>query len=67
MNFYFKCNKCGKSEEVVAPIGTSPRLINSKCDCGGIFNRLWLPLGVTYRCSGFYHTDKVLSDPTPDE
>lgn len=60
MIFEFVCNSCTEVLRIESPIGKSPDV--GFCSCGGDYQRVWSPLGTRYRCSGFYQTDKVLSD-----
>ena len=65
MKFEFICKGCGKVETVLGVIGETPDP-PPRCDCGGQFRRLYRPLGTRFRCSGFYQTDKILSEPEKD-
>lgn len=64
MIFEFMCTVCFSMFDVTAPIGTSPEM--PVCKCGGVVRRMYAPPGVTYHGSGFYSTDKVLSEPEKD-
>lgn len=64
MIFEFMCTQCSKTYDATAPIGTSPEI--PVCSCGGVVRRIYAPPGVVYRGSGFYSTDKVLSEPEAD-
>ncbi len=65
MVFEFKCNRCDRLANMLGPIGQTPDT-PPRCDCGGSYKRVYKKLGVNYRCSGFYTTDKVLSDPVDE-
>jgi predicted nucleic acid-binding Zn ribbon protein len=64
LNFQFRCLDCGEKFDIISPIGSIPT--RPVCQCGGKVVRVFAPLGVKYRCSGFYSTDKVLSEPEED-
>ncbi len=61
----FRCRKCGRESEVAHAMGAPHPTVCP--ECGGELDRVFHPVGITYRCSGFYHTDKVLSEPTEDD
>ncbi|HMN11172.1 MAG TPA: hypothetical protein PKD55_02460 [Bellilinea sp.] len=62
----YRCKECGKYTRVEAPIGVSPKLL-VKCECGGEYVRKFFAPSVHFHGSGFYATDKVLSEPTEDD
>ena len=64
MIFEFICTACSKQYDVLGPVGKSPE--TPECACGGVVRRMYAPPGVTYHGSGFYSTDKVLSEPEKD-
>ena len=62
--YQFSCKKCGDIEIEHPMTEKHP----DKCpDCGGDLSRIFSNPGITFRGSGFYATDKILSEPTPDE
>jgi predicted nucleic acid-binding Zn ribbon protein len=65
MVFQFVCKKCGQNFNVSGHIGSVPT--KPVCQCGGEVVRRFEKLPVKFRCSGFYSTDKVLSEPEPDD
>lgn len=65
MLFQFVCEGCGEKKEVCSTIG-SPPVMSEPCACGGKLRRVFLAPAVTYRCSGFYATDKALYNPPDD-
>lgn len=74
--YTFKCEKCG---EIVRYTQGFFDVRPTKCEvpkfdkngkvtlCGGKLIRQYDSPNVVYRGSGFYHTDKVLSDPIKPE
>lgn len=76
MIYDFRCQKCGSITSIRGKIGLAPaphrcrhaivRDDGTISLCNGALERVYYPLGVTFRCSGFYSTDKVLSDPDPN-
>lgn len=52
--YEFVCKQCEQHFEIEKPISEPhPEL----CDCGGELNRVFSPIGVQFKGSGFYRTD----------
>ncbi len=71
MRYTFRCRNCTR-KLVIDQSMFEPK--PEKCpSCGGPLRRVYDAPNITYRGSGFYHTDHVLSDPinpldyNPDE
>jgi len=52
--YEYKCKKCGKNFEVVHGINDS---VDSCESCGGEVRRVFHPVGIVFKGSGFYATD----------
>jgi putative FmdB family regulatory protein len=64
MVYAFRCKKCEAYLDIAHPVNEPHP---DKClFCGGELVRVFHLPSVIYRGSGFYTTDKVLSDP-PDQ
>lgn len=50
----FECGKCGKTAEVFLHFDESPP---KKCKCGGKLKKVFHPVGIVFKGSGFYCTD----------
>lgn len=65
MIFEYVCDKCGTKYDANGRIGAPPE--TPMCTtCGNATRRLFSRPGITYHGSGFYSTDKVLSEPVKD-
>ena len=64
MKYDFTCKKCG-TIQIDHPMADDHP--DTCPDCGGDITRIFSNPGITFRGSGFYKTDKILSEPTPDE
>ena len=53
--YSYKCSKCGKVFEKFQKVGENSKIYCE--DCGGEAVRLFLPVGVIFKGSGFYTTD----------
>lgn len=61
--YAFRCVNCGEFEIEHPMTENHP----DKCPkCGGDIARIFYNPGITFRGSGFYTTDKILSEPDPD-
>jgi putative FmdB family regulatory protein len=56
--YEYKCNKCEKTFEVVHSINEN---IDSCESCGGDVRRVFHPVGIVFKGSGFYKTDNKSS------
>lgn len=52
--YEYKCNECGKSFEITHGIDDN---VESCEFCGGGVRRLFHPVGIVFKGSGFYSTD----------
>lgn len=51
----YRCTECGRGFEVSRPIGHRP---NEACpECEGDAKRVFTPVGVVFKGSGFHNTD----------
>jgi putative FmdB family regulatory protein len=58
----YKCKKCDHSFEVTHGINDTVE----KCEeCGGEVRRVFHPVGIVFKGSGFYATDSKKPDTTP--
>lgn len=58
----YKCKKCGRDFEVAHGINDKVE----KCEeCGGEVRRVFHPVGIVFKGSGFYATDSKKPDMTP--
>jgi len=51
----FRCLKCGSTCEVVRPVADRSPVVCPTC--GGDTKRVFTPVGVAFKGSGFYNTD----------
>ena len=58
----YKCKKCGESFEVTHGIGEK---VESCEKCGGEVRRVFHPIGIVFKGSGFYATDSKKPDNKP--
>jgi putative FmdB family regulatory protein len=56
----FRCGECKAVVEVVRPIGSRDPVACP--ECGGETKRLFSPVGVVFKGSGFHNTDYRASD-----
>jgi putative FmdB family regulatory protein len=60
--YEYKCKKCDASFEVTHGINDTVE----KCEeCGGEVRRVFHPVGIVFKGSGFYATDSKKPDTTP--
>jgi predicted nucleic acid-binding Zn ribbon protein len=64
MQYAFGCT-CGKRVVIEHPINAPHPEFHASC--GGKLTRIFEPVAVHYRGSGFFSTDSVLQDATEDE
>lgn len=50
----FRCTECGDTTEVTLSPGST---ITESCGCGGSLKRVFTPVGVVFKGSGFHNTD----------
>jgi putative FmdB family regulatory protein len=64
----FRCTACKKTFEVTRPMGASEK---EKCpSCGGEAKKVFSPVGVSFKGSGFHNTDyrpAPKEEKAPDE
>ena len=65
MLYAFRCALCSK--KVVVDHSIHAPHPERHTGCGGKLNRIFEPVSVHYRGSGFFTTDSVLQDATEDE
>jgi len=53
--YSYRCSKCGKVFEKLQKVGENSKVYCE--DCGGEASRMFLPVGVIFKGSGFYTTD----------
>jgi len=53
-----KCPKCGATDEVFVKIDLIDHKVWFCVDCGCEMKRLFSPVGIVFKGSGFYSTDK---------
>lgn len=51
----YSCKKCGEVFEVYQPITEDP--LSKHPGCGGRVNRVFAPVGIVFKGSGFHKTD----------
>ena len=56
MPFYdYRCSKCGHTVEINRPMIS---VSDVECpECGHEMNKVWFPVAVSFKGSGFYRTD----------
>jgi putative FmdB family regulatory protein len=53
--YEYRCTSCGEDIEVVQSFADAPL---TTCDtCGGILRKVFTPVGIVFKGSGFYKTD----------
>jgi putative FmdB family regulatory protein len=53
--YEYACTECGERTEVVQPISDPP--LTACPVCGGAVRRVFSPVGIVFKGSGFYRTD----------
>ncbi|HET6497768.1 MAG TPA: FmdB family zinc ribbon protein [Coriobacteriia bacterium] len=51
----YRCTECGRGFEISRPIGRCPDVACPECD--GVAKRVFTPIGVVFKGSGFHNTD----------
>lgn len=55
----YTCSKCGLEKVITRPISENEPTGGYSCDtCNSILNRVYSNIGVAFKGSGFYSTDK---------
>lgn len=68
--YVFECNDCGERVELLMSVNDPAP---EKCEsCGGSLRKIFLPVGIVFKGSGFYATDNRSSSagackPAPSE
>ncbi len=60
--YEYKCKKCDRAFEVTHGINDT---VESCEECGGDVRRVFHPVGIVFKGSGFYATDSKKPDTTP--
>jgi putative FmdB family regulatory protein len=63
--YIYRCQDCERELQVQQKMSDNPLRICPTC--GGVLRRLIQPVNWIPRCSGFYRTDKVLSEKKSDD
>jgi len=59
----YACTECGDRTEVVRSFSDAPP---TTCTvCGGLLRKVFSPVGIVFKGSGFYRTDSRAKSPTP--
>lgn len=53
--YEYRCESCGRTSEVVQSIHDAPLTMCE--DCGGALRKVYAPVGIVFKGSGFYKTD----------
>jgi putative FmdB family regulatory protein len=53
--YEYACTECGERTEVVQPISDAP--LTTCTVCGGRLRKVFSPVGIVFKGSGFYRTD----------
>jgi putative FmdB family regulatory protein len=62
--YQYACTECGEQLEVVQKFTDEPL---STCPaCGGRLRKVFTPVGVLFKGSGFYRTDSRTKEKTPE-
>ncbi len=62
--YTYKCTKCEHEVDVMQKVGDEPV---KKCElCGEDVRRVFHPVGIIFKGSGFYSTDNKSKDPKND-
>jgi putative FmdB family regulatory protein len=68
MSIYsYICPKCEKVSDVEKPMADPHPNVCPLCGYKGVLGRVFAVPGITFRGSGFYHTDKRLDEITDPE
>ena len=61
--YEYACTECGDRTEVVQSISDAP--LTACPVCGGILRKVYSPVGIVFKGSGFYRTDSRGRSPAP--
>ena len=53
--YEYRCHRCGAREDFKLPVESRDQKFF--CECGTQLTRVFNPVGVVFKGSGFYHTD----------
>ena len=53
--YEYACTRCGKHIEVVQSMSDAP--LSECATCGGTLRKVFAPIGIVFKGSGFYRTD----------
>lgn len=57
--YQYACTECGEQSEVIQKFSDDPLTVCS--DCGGRLRKVFSPVGIVFKGSGFYRTDSRAS------
>jgi putative FmdB family regulatory protein len=61
--YEYRCERCGHTVEVVQSFSDGPL---TTCEsCGGSLRKVYAPVGIVFKGSGFYKTDSRSSSKSP--
>lgn len=63
--YAYRCSKCGDETEIMQSMSDAPLKRCKKCR--GALRRVYHPVGISFKGSGFYRTDSRSSRKTSDE
>ena len=63
--YQYTCTECGEPVEVVQKFTDEPLTVCS--DCGGRLRKVFSPVGIVFKGSGFYRTDSRKGPLTADK
>jgi putative FmdB family regulatory protein len=67
--YEYACTECGKHIEVVQSMSDAP--LSTCANCGGRLRKVFSPIGIVFKGSGFYRTDSrgkpAKSEPAADK
>jgi putative FmdB family regulatory protein len=55
--YEYACTECGARTEVVRSISAAPAPLTTCTVCGGPLRKVFSPVGIVFKGSGFYRTD----------
>ena len=62
--YEYACTDCGKHVEVVQSMSDEP--LTTCATCGGRLRKVFSPIGIVFKGSGFYRTDSRGRQPAAD-
>jgi len=63
--YEYRCESCGTTVEVVQSFNDAP--LTTCASCGGALRKVYAPVGIVFKGSGFYKTDSRTSSSKPAE